>query len=103
MGMFRTPSETFMFGDAMNMDICWQIHRLSHAGICGWQVPGGCGNTAAWEDPENGRHNGGSNLAYMDGHVKWQSGTTIIQAASQPPERRADGNVCGNRFWGNMP
>lgn len=37
-----------------------------------WSVPA----LAAYEDGSNGRHFGGVNMAYIDGHVKWLAGRT---------------------------
>ena len=88
----KYPVETFLIGDAMNLDICWEIHRLSHAGICGWEV--GC-DPATWEKDDNTRHNGGQNLGYVDGHAKWQNGNAIIQAAIHN-----GWTDCAYKFWG---
>jgi prepilin-type N-terminal cleavage/methylation domain-containing protein/prepilin-type processing-associated H-X9-DG protein len=90
----RYPADCFLLGDAMNLDICWQINRLAYAGVCPWQLPSGdCNNLAEWQQSDNTRHNGGENIAYVDGHAKWQSANAILQAAQAP-------GGCNNNFWG---
>jgi prepilin-type N-terminal cleavage/methylation domain-containing protein/prepilin-type processing-associated H-X9-DG protein len=93
----RYPSETFLLADSMGLDLCayggrWE--RLAYAGICGWEVGGGgCTDMAAYRVDDNTRHSGGENVAYVDGHVKWQSANSILAAMNEP-------NNCHNRWWG---
>ena len=96
----KTPAETMVLGDASNMDICWQTYRMAFAGVCGWEPPGGCTNTAAWGSPNNTVHNGGENLAFADGHSKWMNGSAILAAAGAGPSNV--GGDCSLPFWGGM-
>jgi prepilin-type N-terminal cleavage/methylation domain-containing protein/prepilin-type processing-associated H-X9-DG protein len=84
LGFIKAPAECFLVGDAMNLDICWNIYRLSHSWVCGWQdsyCPGGTPNPATWAVPDNARHSGGSNIGWADGHAKWVNGDTIVKLA----------------------
>ena len=76
----KTPVDTMMVGDAMNLDICWELRRMAFAGICGWNTYTGTAIGSQWEIGDNARHNGGENLAYCDGHVKWQNASAIMKA-----------------------
>jgi len=51
---------------------------MAYAGICGWQTTECGGSSGPWAVPDNCRHNGGENLGFMDGHVKWLSGSAIM-------------------------
>jgi prepilin-type processing-associated H-X9-DG protein len=93
----KYPVDTMAFGDAMNLDICWEIHRMSHAGKCGWEIPGGCTNYAAWENPDFCRHNGGQNIGFVDGHTKWMNGNQIIQRSI-----RSGWTDCALKWWGGI-
>ena len=50
---------------------CCQNWAMAHARACGNGVM----------DDAYCRHNGGSNIAFADGHVKWKRQQTIIQEA----------------------
>ena len=42
-----------------------------------------CGQTCAWGTPcFDARHNDGANCAYIDGHVKWQKDTILMNATT---------------------
>jgi len=92
------PAETMVLGDAMNLDICWNIYRMAYAGICGWEVS--CDYVGTWPQERNTRHNGGENLAFADGHGKWMSASGIMQAAGATPS--VIGGDCSRPFWGEM-
>jgi prepilin-type N-terminal cleavage/methylation domain-containing protein/prepilin-type processing-associated H-X9-DG protein len=96
LGKLSQPADTLVWGDAMNLDLCWNAYRVAYAGVCGWQV--NCDFTSAWPKPDNTRHNGGSNITFGDGHAKWMNGNSIIQAAGASPSNT--GGPCGNVFWG---
>jgi prepilin-type processing-associated H-X9-DG protein len=40
--------------------------------------------TAIWQDFTQGRHNGGVNVAFCDGHVKWMHADDMVQEAKKP-------------------
>ncbi|MBM3499403.1 MAG: prepilin-type N-terminal cleavage/methylation domain-containing protein [Armatimonadetes bacterium] len=98
LGELKTPAETMLLGDAQNLDVCWNTYRMSHAGKCGWEVS--CNYTNWGASDDNTRHNGGSNLAYVDGHGKWQNGRNILTAAGASPT--STGGNCALAFWGGM-
>jgi len=57
---------------------CGRLHRVAFAETC-----------AAWCNPDrqtekNTRHNGGSNIAFCDGHVKWYHYTKIWNPPGTP-------------------
>ena len=96
-GKVKKPSECCIFADAENYDFCGQPRRLALAGLCGGGTWSGTALGSQWEIDDNTRHNGGENLAYCDGHAKWQNFHTILQATGP--------NVwtnCNNAFWRGM-
>jgi prepilin-type N-terminal cleavage/methylation domain-containing protein/prepilin-type processing-associated H-X9-DG protein len=100
MGEIRVPASTMLLGDATNLDICWQTYRMAYAGLCGWEPPGGCSNITFWATPDHTVHNGGQNLAFCDGHAKWQAASNIIRDSGASPS--STGGNCALDFWGNM-
>jgi prepilin-type processing-associated H-X9-DG protein len=82
LGTVKRPVETMLVGDAQNLDICWELRRMAFAGICGWNTYTGAALGSQWEIPDNCRHNAGENLAWCDGHVKWQNGNAIVKQAA---------------------
>ncbi len=65
----QRPAEIPLYGDsAYWLACCWTI---AWANVCGAM----CDETV--RTPGNTRHNEGSNLAYCDGHAKWQGANTI--------------------------
>jgi prepilin-type N-terminal cleavage/methylation domain-containing protein/prepilin-type processing-associated H-X9-DG protein len=81
MALYTVPAETVFCADASGY-INW--HRIASANKNVCDVPnGGCGGmdagTSGMSDDYT-RHNGGSNVAYMDGHVKfvkWQNAAAL--------------------------
>jgi prepilin-type processing-associated H-X9-DG protein len=65
---------------------------LAAGGTCAaniWSLTDPVDNAPFQKDCEKGRHLGGINIAYADGHVKWLKGETVRQervkdAANQP-------------------
>ena len=98
MADIQRPAETMVLGDAMNLDICWNIYRMAYARICGWEVS--CDYWGAWPQERNTRHNGGQNLAFTDGHAKWMGASQIMLAAGA--SANAIGGNCALPFWGEM-
>lgn len=94
----RRSAEVFLLADGSGLDGCWNPYKIAYANRCGWEVPG-C-NNAAVAGPDNARHNGGSNIAYIDGHVKWMAAQNILAEASKPGVV-VDANSCRNEFWGS--
>jgi prepilin-type N-terminal cleavage/methylation domain-containing protein/prepilin-type processing-associated H-X9-DG protein len=88
------PAETFIIGDSVSFDICWgRFDALAYASFCGWQLttsPCASGNPE-WEQDDNTRHNGGSNIGYLDGHAKWMNARDIID--------NCESGWCGPRHW----
>lgn len=89
LGEVKRPAEAFLIGDASGVDLCWRIWKLSWAEVCGWELAN-CGDITLWDNPDYTRHNGGSNIAFVDGHVKWLAAKSIVQL---------DGD-CHAAFWG---
>ncbi|MFQ6096192.1 MAG: H-X9-DG-CTERM domain-containing protein [Armatimonadota bacterium] len=66
------PAESFLLGDCKDaLATPWNltpdglVGRVAYANACG----AGC--NAGVRNPNNTRHSDGSNIGYMDGHVKW--------------------------------
>jgi prepilin-type N-terminal cleavage/methylation domain-containing protein/prepilin-type processing-associated H-X9-DG protein len=79
LGECKAPAETWVIGDSVSFDVCWgRWEALAYASLCGWQTPCGSPNTV-WQNAENSRHNGGENIAFLDGHAKWLNASTIMQ------------------------
>jgi prepilin-type N-terminal cleavage/methylation domain-containing protein/prepilin-type processing-associated H-X9-DG protein len=74
LGNIQSPSECLLMGEtqAASGAATWYYYTLKN-----WPFPydtaGGPGNRVA--DP--GRHNGGSNILFVDGHAKWIATSTI--------------------------
>ena len=69
---YAFPSHTIMLCDAAHRDdgaSRWE--KVAYANVCG----AGCNPDR--RTYANTRHNGGSNIAFVDGHVKWYSAETI--------------------------
>ena len=49
---------------------------VSDGTVC--SMVNGCSDSTVY-DPKFARHNGGSNVAFWDGHVKWESQITCTQ------------------------
>jgi prepilin-type processing-associated H-X9-DG protein len=82
LGAVKAPAETFVLGDSVTWDICWgRFDAFAYASLCGWQLTTApCGSPSAeWEQDDNARHNGGSNIVYAEGHAKWLNARTILQ------------------------
>jgi prepilin-type N-terminal cleavage/methylation domain-containing protein/prepilin-type processing-associated H-X9-DG protein len=79
-GLIRWPAELLALSDASHWNAAgcsggrsaaWaSIHRRPSGNPCGGNQP------LNWVD-ECTRHNGGSNVAFADGHAKWLAGQTI--------------------------
>jgi prepilin-type processing-associated H-X9-DG protein len=83
------PASTIMMGDACHM--YGGAGAFVFANACcdsptlGWQDGNLNGIDAATGQPtadRASRHNGGSNLAYLDGHVKWRSDRDMVSKIS---------------------
>jgi len=85
LGVFASPSETAMLGDVKKCFddsgavLAWFDNRLDAPSLFG-SPPSKPANDAddqpvtgdnAWNSRPRGIHNGGCNVAYVDGHVKW--------------------------------
>jgi prepilin-type N-terminal cleavage/methylation domain-containing protein/prepilin-type processing-associated H-X9-DG protein len=68
-GAYTFPVETVVCGDATGY---LNYRRLACSDVCRvCDLPGGCGNFPNNMDDTHTRHNGGSNVLFLDGHVKW--------------------------------
>ena len=79
-GVLRYPAELVTFGDAEHWNINWGNQGWAHAyaNVCG----AGC-NTALQTDGYT-RHNGGSDVAFADGHVKYLPAGAIAANLTDP-------------------
>jgi prepilin-type processing-associated H-X9-DG protein len=72
MALYKQPSQTYLIGDCSAFprkgDVAW-------ANVCAADC------NADRRTDDNTVHNGGSNIAYMDGHTKWQNANTIFTSA----------------------
>jgi prepilin-type N-terminal cleavage/methylation domain-containing protein/prepilin-type processing-associated H-X9-DG protein len=70
------PADTIMLGDSPCIVIGW----MNCSG--GWADPE---DPAHYNERPDGRHNGGNNYAFCDGHVKWMKlGATLAVKAGDP-------------------
>ncbi len=76
LAQFTHPAETVYFGDSVHEYVNGAA-QYAAANECGGTPGCGCGGSHP-ANPANTRHNGGSNLAFCDGHAKWASFGTII-------------------------
>lgn len=96
---FKAPADHAIFADNKRPCICpWSpaaTAMMAHASACGWEV--NCNDPSTWEDKT--RHNGGSNVAFLDGHAKWMNAMKIWEAANTPGW---SGGTCTNALVGRM-
>jgi len=72
LAIYGYPAETVPFGDASGY-VNWRRMASANKNVC--DLPGGCAgmdNGTGGMNDDYTRHNGGSNVAYLDGHVKFQ-------------------------------
>ena len=74
----RDESRTVLFLDNMLRD-----EEKVHVN----QENGSLGQPAAYATRFGGRHNGGGNLAFADGHVRWFSGNRVVETDPHNPLR----------------
>ena len=67
---FTVPAESVWLGDASGY-INWNRLCASNKQVCDIPGSGNCANLLNVMKDEYCRHNGGVNVGYMDGHVKW--------------------------------
>jgi prepilin-type N-terminal cleavage/methylation domain-containing protein/prepilin-type processing-associated H-X9-DG protein len=74
LGEIRFPAECWQHADSSHSnDVCWNGYRkIAFANVCG------IGCNAGRDIADNTRHNQGSNIGFVDGHVKWLSYSTIV-------------------------
>jgi len=74
LAMHKVPAEAFLIGDCADaIETPWDrtaelgnaVGRVAYANVCGASCNPGS------QTESNTRHNGGSNIAFMDGHAKW--------------------------------
>lgn len=74
--VFTHPAETVMVGDSYHQYPNGAA-QYAAANECGGTPGCTCGTTHP-ADPNFARHNGGSNLAFCDGHAKWANFSDIL-------------------------
>jgi prepilin-type processing-associated H-X9-DG protein len=85
--LFRCPgARNLTCGYAFNLDVAGKrladIERPSETVLFYESTLGSLDAADKGESqPQPGRHNGGNNLAYVDGHVRWQPGAAEKGAA----------------------
>jgi prepilin-type N-terminal cleavage/methylation domain-containing protein/prepilin-type processing-associated H-X9-DG protein len=85
------PAETFVLGDSVSFDVCWgRFEALAYASLCGWQTSCATPNLE-WRQDDNTRHNGGSNIVFLDSHAKWVNASKIMEAC--------ESGWCGTTYW----
>ena len=94
LGSMQYPAQAAIFMDAQtsstdptgnNIVYCWLCYPAAH--------PNGAGDLND-ENRVSYRHNEGSNVAFLDGHAKWVTKTTVLNN-----QRTSD----TSRFWGDSP
>ena len=100
LGQIVAPADTLVIGEARHLSICWVPYRVAYPVVCCGDATV-AGDYTKWANPDNCRHNGGNNVAFFDGHVKWMSGSNILLAAGGSPASPtfASGS-CWLPFWG---
>ena len=80
-GAIPAPAGRILFSDARHWAIpsCWPGNVAYPTRGSGYPVCGA--NDLANRTPDHTRHNGGSNLAFADGHAKWMNAQEIITQA----------------------
>ena len=71
------PSETVAFGDSYHQSPPGAA-QFAAANECRGTPGCACAAGSAPANPNNARHNGGSNLVFCDGHAKWATFSDII-------------------------
>jgi prepilin-type N-terminal cleavage/methylation domain-containing protein/prepilin-type processing-associated H-X9-DG protein len=67
---YQYPAETVAAGDSSGL-INWMRLACSTVQVCSITGGGQCGNFQTVMNDSYTRHNGGSNVLFLDGHVKW--------------------------------
>jgi len=78
---YEKPSSTVMLGDASGYI---NQNRLASSDTSVCLVPGGCASLRGRIRERDSRHNGGSNVAFMDGHVKWYTARACFNLQITP-------------------
>jgi prepilin-type N-terminal cleavage/methylation domain-containing protein/prepilin-type processing-associated H-X9-DG protein len=89
----QSPATTYMFMDGGPYMVTYS-NAITPGGSF-WYTPGACGPGGASKTPnvlsgfsltdcQTGRHLGGSNVAFADGHVKWLPYQKFIEEAQKP-------------------
>lgn len=87
----RYAADCLLLGDSSHpVHVCWIPWQIVYPNVC--QV--GCNPT--WGTKDTTRHNEGSVLAFVDGHVKWYNHRSV-QTMAMPNGTWPD---CALPFWG---
>jgi prepilin-type processing-associated H-X9-DG protein len=78
LAQFPQPSETIAFGDG-RPNGSLQLLGCDAAGLHFGEEPPWFWSSTAQQSDFCGRHNGGVNLAFFDGHVKWMKVNEICR------------------------
>ena len=95
---FLQPANTMVFCEANLITICYEPYRVAYPVVCGSWL--GC-DYSALATPDNTLHNGGNNIAFVDGHAKWMNASDIIVAAGGGPAPSFRNGGCAQPFWGH--
>ncbi len=69
---YRDPLRSILVTDSAHVDDCGNRGRVAWANVCAAD----CNYNRRTE--ANARHNGGSNVAFVDGHVEWLSSLAVF-------------------------
>jgi prepilin-type N-terminal cleavage/methylation domain-containing protein/prepilin-type processing-associated H-X9-DG protein len=92
---FAYPAEGAVFMDAQTSSTdttgqaivyCWLCYPTAH--------PNGAADGNDWNRVAPNRHNGGANVAYLDGHAKWAKYDVVMNNVN---------TSANSRFWGHNP
>jgi len=78
LAMVQNPSDRLLFADARHWaaPACWPGNVAYPSYNAGYN-PCGAANQPNWTDAHT-RHNGGTNIGFVDGHAKWWKAENII-------------------------
>jgi prepilin-type N-terminal cleavage/methylation domain-containing protein/prepilin-type processing-associated H-X9-DG protein len=80
LGQMRQPAELCSLGDGYH----WVLNDGPQGWVHAYANTCGAGCNAAVRVDSNTRHNGGSNVGFADGHVKWLAAMTIAGNLNDP-------------------
>jgi prepilin-type N-terminal cleavage/methylation domain-containing protein/prepilin-type processing-associated H-X9-DG protein len=92
---FVYPAEAAIFIDAQVSSTSAQGHEIIYCWLCYPNAhPNGASDGNDWNRVAPNRHNGGANVAYLDGHAKWAKYDVVMCNVN---------TSASSRFWGHDP